>query len=622
MKKLFTAILFLALAIPVVSASKYNSRNIKADEYTKMVEQKKQKNKELIRSFNESRNNPDFISDVTIDKADSLVSYSNYDTTLYRFSYDEAGRLAGFVEIKKEEGVWTNDYKRTYVYYPSGKLKIQQNAQWKNGAWEERQKISYTYDDYGFTATILYERLGVSGWSNVFFLTTAYTPNGLLLSELAQAWVGDHWENDTREVNTYNSLGLKIAATYESWYGKWVLEYSAENTYTEWGELLVSFFTNYSTDGTKTIRKNTNSYNAERLLIRELFESLIDSVYIITSRINYQYEMNNRVVRSIHEIRISDSVVNNYCEVDTLDSNDRILINYHYNWDSVKWIPAQRNYFSYNSKGNMLKQIDFVFANDNWYKSTEEDYTYSQNDELLLAFTGRYWENGSPVAGVSFINVNIDSYVLGYLSLTCNDMKIYYKKVVIPVELTSFAGIVEGSSVLLKWQTATETNNKGFEVERKNADNNWTKIGFVQGKGTTVQKADYSFTDKSLNAGKFIFRLKQIDFDGSFTYSKEIEINSVNITEYRLEQNYPNPFNPSTVINYKLPFESKVKVNIYNTTGQLIKELVNGVKDAGAYNIIFDASQLSSGVYFYTIDASQLNGRKSFRNSRKMILVK
>ncbi|QOJ28332.1 MAG: T9SS type A sorting domain-containing protein [Ignavibacteriales bacterium] len=176
----------------------------------------------------------------------------------------------------------------------------------------------------------------------------------------------------------------------------------------------------------------------------------------------------------------------------------------------------------------------------------------------------------------------------------------------VPVELTSFTGNVSGNSVQLGWTTATETNNSGFSVERKSADGSWSAVAFIQGKGTTTSPESYSYTDRNLNAGVYTYRLKQIDYDGTFSYSGEVEADVTVPAEFTLSQNYPNPFNPSTTINFTLPVQSHVRLAIYAVTGELVELLVNEVRDAGSYNAVFDASKLSSGVYIYRMTAGNV----------------
>jgi len=186
----------------------------------------------------------------------------------------------------------------------------------------------------------------------------------------------------------------------------------------------------------------------------------------------------------------------------------------------------------------------------------------------------------------------------------------------IPVELTSFKAEVNGSSVQLTWQTATETNSAYFEVERKSELTSWTAVGRVNAAGNTTSAVNYSFTDESVKETKATYRLKQVDFDGSFAYSKEIEVDIDVPTVYELSQNYPNPFNPSTTIKYALPEEGKVTLEIYTMLGELVRTLVNDVQPAGRYTVTLDGSKLSSGTYIYRLVA----GKNVM--TKKMVLIK
>ncbi len=186
----------------------------------------------------------------------------------------------------------------------------------------------------------------------------------------------------------------------------------------------------------------------------------------------------------------------------------------------------------------------------------------------------------------------------------------------IPVEMTTFTAKFINKGVTLTWSTATETNNKGFEIERKSENTEWTKIGFVNGFGTTTEAREYTFTDKNLAVGKYSYRLKQVDFDGTFDYSKVVEVEVLAPKVFELAQNYPNPFNPTTKINYSVPFDSKVIISIYSVTGELVKELVNDFVTAGSYSVDFNGTDLASGMYIYRMVAGD------FVQTQKMMLMK
>jgi hypothetical protein len=191
----------------------------------------------------------------------------------------------------------------------------------------------------------------------------------------------------------------------------------------------------------------------------------------------------------------------------------------------------------------------------------------------------------------------------------------------VPVELTSFSATVNGKEVILSWITASETNNQGFEVERSISGGEFQILGFVQGNGTTTELQYYSFVDKNLIEGEYIYRLKQVDFDGSFEYSNIVYVEVFSPTVFALDQNYPNPFNPSTKIAFRLAVDSKVSLKIFDVLGQEIASLVNGNFVAGGHSVDFDASTLNSGVYLYRIEATGVDG-SNFVDVKKMILTK
>ena len=187
---------------------------------------------------------------------------------------------------------------------------------------------------------------------------------------------------------------------------------------------------------------------------------------------------------------------------------------------------------------------------------------------------------------------------------------------VTPVELTSFVANVVDGRVNLAWSTATETNNSGFAVERSSNGVEFTQVGFVKGNGTTTEKNSYSFVDNSVNTGKYTYRLRQVDFDGSYEISKSVEVNVGLPTEFSLSQNYPNPFNPSTTINFALPKSSNVKLTIYNALGKEVATLINGTVEAGNHSAVWNASNNASGMYFFKLEAG------NFTSTKKMMLIK
>lgn len=187
--------------------------------------------------------------------------------------------------------------------------------------------------------------------------------------------------------------------------------------------------------------------------------------------------------------------------------------------------------------------------------------------------------------------------------------------VIVPVELTSFAAASDKNDVILTWDTATELNNQGFEIQRK-ITGEFERVGFVEGRGTTTEAQNYLFRDKDLLSGNYTYRLKQTDFDGSFAYSDEVEIEISQPNVFYLGQNYPNPFNPSTNIKYSIPADGNVTLKIYDILGEEVSTLVNEFQQAGTFDVVFDGSNLSSGVYYYQLTSGELTSTK------KMMLTK
>ena len=189
---------------------------------------------------------------------------------------------------------------------------------------------------------------------------------------------------------------------------------------------------------------------------------------------------------------------------------------------------------------------------------------------------------------------------------------------IVPVELASFSASFNNNVVNIEWTTASELNNRGFEVERAIDFNNFSAIGFVAGNGTTSEQHFYGFSDNVDLTGSHTihYRLKQINFDGTIEYSKIVDVIFDMPAEFVLDQNYPNPFNPTTLISFKLAKDSYTTLKVYDFLGREVSTLINEFKSAGTYNISFNASSLPSGTYFYTLTS------EGFAGTKKMILIR
>lgn len=567
-----------------------------------------------------------FVAELTADRPDSILVTSEYGLDLYRFVYNNDGIVTSYTSSYKEGNGWIPSRKITYTYNSQNQIIQEVNAGWDNGAWIIMSRYTTTYNAQGLVVTNLSEYPDTTGALQKSNLTTKeYNSAGLVQIQLNQNWNGTGWENSYRSKYEYNSDGQETSRISEDWEnGAWVYTSSSYKNYTEWGALkeTIGDYISFVTWEVSRLRIS-NSYDSQRQLIQELTEVLNDSIWSPMKKSVYQYELNGRVIKNNMSSWWGTTWVDSLYMVDTLNLDKTLPLSYYESaWDNGSFVPTYRVLYSYNSKNNRTSVIQDVYYSGTWNLDYKEERGYDAAGELLTSFNCGFWSNGVLLPYDYYVYVNIDSNVLSSLYLSCTDVKIWYKKVAVPVELTSFTALAKEGIVLLKWQTATETNNKGFEIECKAGNNNWVTLGFVQGKGTTVNVNNYSFTYKPAATGKCFYRLKQIDFDGTVNYSPEVEASSNIITSYSLNQNYPNPFNPSTSISFALPNESRVSLKIFNSVGQMVKELVSGVKPMGNYDVRFDASMLSSGVYFYSIEASSVNGNGSFRNTKKMILVK
>lgn len=244
---------------------------------------------------------------------------------------------------------------------------------------------------------------------------------------------------------------------------------------------------------------------------------------------------------------------------------------------------------------------------------------------LIIGFSQYYWTNDYGNNWVEFTNdvpIGLVSFSASsnYLGFAAGDDGLilkYNDTTYIPVELISFEGRIENNKIVLTWITATELNNYGFEIQKLFDNKNWQSIGFMSGKGTSTEKNYYSFSDPGIDRGMHYYRLKQIDHDGSFTYSKIIAVSIENVPLYfNLFQNYPNPFNNSTIITYQIPTDEFVSLKLFDVLGREIKTVINENKKAGYYSVSFKADDLSSGIYFYKLTAGEYNAIK------KLILLK
>jgi hypothetical protein len=274
-------------------------------------------------------------------------------------------------------------------------------------------------------------------------------------------------------------------------------------------------------------------------------------------------------------------------------------------------------------------------ASDVFIIKAASSLTINTTSTILLSggavWTNVFWYVGS--SATIFSGTTFNGVVLAVVSITLNASAtlvtskllastglVTINSDVLPVELTSFAAALNKSAVELNWNTATEVNNYGFEVQRSEIQNfNWLKIGFVQGSGMSNSPKNYSFADNTISYGSYAYRLKQIDKDGNYKYSNVIEVNaSGQIPDgFLLNQNYPNPFNPLTQIQFGVSKNTHATLTIFNVIGEKVSSLFDGNVVAGqVYNVTFNGNNLASGIYYYKLQTNEKN------EVRKMILMK
>ncbi len=279
-------------------------------------------------------------------------------------------------------------------------------------------------------------------------------------------------------------------------------------------------------------------------------------------------------------------------------------------------------YFDVGGTGRALTglpDVAFPWVEDTWQQVRivvdldTDNAKFTLDGNLIVEWA---WTNGTSgpcplvldVADIFGGTINDEMYV---------DQFMFGQFPFVPVELTSFtANVNQSGQVELNWSTASELNNQMFEIERRTSEGQFATIGYVEGHGTTTEPQHYNYTDATVNTGIYYYRLKQLDFLGSYEYFDAIEVDVNGPLTFDLEQNYPNPFNPSTNIKFSVPESGIVRLAVYNLIGEEVAVLVDGVSEAGFFEVTFDASSLASGTYIYKLQSGNSVVAK------KMLLMK
>jgi len=348
-----------------------------------------------------------------------------------------------------------------------------------------------------------------------------------------------------------------------------------------------------------------------------LFENQDDGTFIQVTGIGFDenYESYGNA--------IGDFDNNGYCDVAVFNTNGNMNL-YKSSGGTNNWVKIILNGITTNKDG-VGSKIEYYLGNQKYIRYNHCGISFASQSS-----TAQILGIGSPSSIDSIFIYWTSGLIDKFYDVASNQILLVEEgETIVPVELTSFTAKANNNEVVLNWSTASETNNSGFEIERRQVftpqssivNMNWNVVGFVPGFGTTTEPKSYSFTDEYLHEGNFQYRLKQIDFDGSFEYSKTVEVSIIKADEFELKQNYPNPFNPNTTISFELANDSQVSLILFDALGQQVSQLINQELEAGGHSINFDASSLKSGIYFYKLRVENKSGT-FFEAVKKMIFNK
>lgn len=305
--------------------------------------------------------------------------------------------------------------------------------------------------------------------------------------------------------------------------------------------------------------------------------------------------------------------------------NSRVSINYYTGHTNLLTLAKEVT--------NQFTQITAVNGSLNQYS---DSYPFYQK-----GYPAVYFEENNFSPYYHTVNDIISNYSMPYCAEVIKAagatlLKFMFSNHPLPVELISFSAFNSNNNIVLNWSTASELNNYGFEIQRS-VDNRqltvgsqeWDVVGFVNGIGTTTEINNYSFVDYNITSGKYSYRLKQIDFNGNYQYSQEVEI-EILPSEFILYQNYPNPFNPTTTIEYSIPqaadayyaSTTHVLLKVFDILGNEVSTLINEFKSPGKYEVQFNAADLPSGVYFYHLFAESFGTAGVYSSIKKLIVLK
>ncbi len=466
------------------------------------------------------------------------------------------------------------------------------SEEWDGSAFVTVSRTIYNRNADEEITEIIYQERSAGAWVNEVQALPEFE-NGLLTVCTLQDWDPNKagaWVNAARTTRTYENgrVATSVGEVWDDEAGSWQNGSRSEFGYDEDGNLTQQI--NQGWDGSiwRNSTRITNTYEDGNRTM-QLVETWA-GFWLNSRRTTSSYTSTGRPDETLEENwdLINSRWVNAFLTSFSYENKALTVTEIRQQWNGATWVDLARTTTDLNDDDLPTLMIEDRSEGANWIRTdrTETSYLTVNGEPKFLTILDQSCASDCAVAKIAWENVSRITFS--------------YSEV-LPVELTRFTVAASGRDALLRWDTASETNNAGFEVQRRlRADAPFAPIGFVDGAGTTSAPQRYRFTDAGLpfTTATVTYRLKQIDFDGAFDYSPQVELQLGGTDRLVLHGTFPNPARARTTIRYEVPTAGPVHLAVYNLLGQHITSLVDAQRPAGRHEVRFDASGLSSGVYF------------------------
>ena len=472
-----------------------------------------------------------------------------------------------------------------YTFNPNAKRTSDLTQKLNGDTWVNSSRLTNEYDDANNMLSELYEYWENGQWVNYFRHTYTYDAQGNMLSAFGENWENGQWVNSDRYTYTYDAQGNMLSYLYEYWEnGQWVYSYRYTYTYDAQGNMLSDLYERWENAQLVNSDRYTYTYDAQGNMLSKLYEAW-SSQWVYSYRVTYTYDAQGNMLSYLYEAWNSQWV-NSYRVTYTYDAQGNILSELYENWENGQWVNSSRWTYTYDAQGNILSELYENWQNGQWVNLSRSTYTFDAQGNMLSAFDDS-WINGQ------WVNYDRSTYTYDAQGNMLSYLYEYWEN----------AQLVNSYRVTYTYDAQGCLTSVWSYIWQNST---WTPINFKYGFRVFDNAGNYYYLGRGYN---FTLSYKLI------VTGVESERGNVPGT-YTLFQNYPNPFNPNTKIKYSIPKSSQVIIKIFNTLGEELKTLVNDEKSPGAYEVIWNAEKLSSGVYFYQLKTG------SFIETKKMILLR